>query len=82
MHLPVDTLLLISCTSSSPGVHTIVPSNGTTLVFRYHDTADMESLPHFKSLLFQTVAFGNVASLFGFHASGDICLSFDETHGC
>lgn len=66
----MDTLLMISCANSTPGVHTIVPSNGTTLAFQYYDTADMESLPHFKALLLQTVAFGNV-SLFGFPASGD-----------
>lgn len=84
MHHPVDTLLLIICANSSPdeGVHTIVPSKGTTLFFRYHGTADMESLPHFKALLFQTVAFGNVVSLFGFPASGDMYRVFNETHGC
>lgn len=83
MYLPVGTLLLISCANSShDGVHTIVPSNGTSLVLRYHDTADMESLPHFKALLFQKVAFGNVVSLFGFPASGDMYRVFDETHGC
>lgn len=82
MHLPVDTLLLISCANSSPGVHTIVPSNGTTLVLRYHDTAGMESLPHFKAFLSQTVAFGNVVLLFGFPAAGDMYSACGETHGC